>query len=109
GGSGRGTGSAVKSGSKRGRAPLSAGASRELSDSTVRNALKPVRAALATARREGLLRHNPVTDVALPHRARIEEDEDLPRPFPRVRGGWRDDRDHGAGRLTHTSTPSPDV
>src|ERR1017187_6151106 len=41
---------------------------RELADSTVRNALKPLRAALATARREGLVRHNPVTDVALPHR-----------------------------------------
>jgi integrase len=55
---------------------------RELADSTVRNALKPLRAALATARREGLIRHNPATDVALPHRARVEEDEDLPRPFP---------------------------
>jgi integrase len=55
---------------------------RELADSTVRNALKPLRAALATARREGLIRHNPATDVALPHRERIQEDEDLPRPFP---------------------------
>jgi integrase len=67
-------------------APISPDESRELSDSTVRNALKPLRAALATARREGLIRHNPATDVALPHRARIEEDEDLPRPFPRVDG-----------------------
>ena len=41
---------------------------RELADSTVRNALKPLRAALATARREGFIRHNPATDVALPHR-----------------------------------------
>jgi integrase len=61
---------------------LSADARRELSDSTVRNALKPLRAAMATARREGLVRHNPVTDVALPHRAEIEEDEDRARPFP---------------------------
>jgi integrase len=55
---------------------------RELADSTVRNALKPLRAALATARREGLVRHNPVTDVALPHRQLIQDEEDLPRPFP---------------------------
>jgi integrase len=55
---------------------------RELADNTVRNALSPLRAALATARREGLIRHNPVSDVALPHRARIEDDEDHPRPFP---------------------------
>lgn len=55
---------------------------RDLSDSTVRNALKPLRSALSTARREGLIRHNPVTDVALPHRERIEEDDDAPRPFP---------------------------
>jgi integrase len=71
---------------KRAPAPIGPDQLRELSDSTVRNALKPLRAALATARREGLIRHNPVTDVALPHRARIEEDEDLPRPFPRVDG-----------------------
>ena len=48
----------------------------------MRNALKPLRAALATARREGLIRHNPVSEVALPHRERIEDDEDRPRPFP---------------------------
>jgi integrase len=55
---------------------------RALSDSSVRNALKPLRSALATARREGLIRHNPATDVALPHRERVEDDEDRPRPFP---------------------------
>jgi integrase len=62
--------------------PLAAGAKRELADSTVRNAVAPLRAALATARREGLIRHNPVSEVALPHRERIEEDDDSPRPFP---------------------------
>jgi integrase len=67
---------------KRESAPLAAEATRERSDNTVRNALSPLRAALGTARREGLIRHNPVADVALPHRARIEEDEDRPRPFP---------------------------
>lgn len=61
---------------------LPADARRELADSTVRNALKPLRAAMATARREGLIRHNPVTDVALPHREEIEEDEGRVRPFP---------------------------
>jgi integrase len=64
--------------------PLANDATRELSDSSVRNALSPLRAALATARREGLIRHNPVSDVAMPHRAQIEDDEDRPRPFPRT-------------------------
>ncbi|MGC2374465.1 MAG: tyrosine-type recombinase/integrase [Solirubrobacteraceae bacterium] len=58
-----------------------------LSDKTVRNALGPLKACLATARREGLIRHNPATDVALPHRARVDDDDDRPRPFPRVEGG----------------------
>lgn len=57
-----------------------------LSDKTVRNALGPLKACLATARREGLIRHNPATDVALPHRARVDDDDDRPRPFPRIEG-----------------------
>ncbi len=57
-----------------------------LSDKTVRNALGPLKACLATARREGLIRHNPATDVALPHRARMDDDEDRPQPFPRIDG-----------------------
>jgi integrase len=57
-----------------------------LSDKTVRNALGPLKACLATARREGLIRHNPATDVALPHRARMDDDEERPKPFPRVEG-----------------------
>jgi integrase len=61
---------------------LLADAKRELADSTVRNALKPVRSALATARREGLIRHNPASEVALPHRGALEEDGDRARPFP---------------------------
>jgi integrase len=67
-------------------APLTPDARRELADSSVRNALAPLRAALATARREGLIRHNPVSEVALPHRERIDDDEDRPRPFPRTGG-----------------------
>jgi integrase len=62
--------------------PLAADTRRDLSDNTVRNAVRPLRAAMATARREGLIRHNPLTDAALPHRAKIEEDDDRPRPFP---------------------------
>jgi len=62
--------------------PLPLDAKRELSDRTVRNVLKPLRTALSTARSEGLIRHNPCDGVRLPHRERIEDDEDLPRPFP---------------------------
>lgn len=36
----------------------------------------PVRAALSTARREGLIRHNPAADLVLPHRERVEEDDE---------------------------------
>jgi hypothetical protein len=67
---------------KREPKPLVLGATRELSDSTIRNAIKPLSSAMATARREGLIRHNPCTDVALPHRPRITEDEERVRPFP---------------------------
>jgi integrase len=53
-----------------------------LSDKSVRNALGPLAACLASAKREGLIRENPVAGAALPHRPRIEEDEEKPRPFP---------------------------
>jgi integrase len=53
-----------------------------LTDKSVRNALGPLAACLASAKREGLIRHNPVDGSALPHRPTIEEDEELPRPFP---------------------------
>jgi integrase len=62
--------------------PLADDATRELADRTDRNVVTPVRTALATARREGLIRHNPADDVALPHRPRVEEDNVTPRPFP---------------------------
>lgn len=57
-----------------------------LSDKSVRNALGPLMACLASAKREGLVRANPAAGAALPHRPQIEDDEDLPRPFPRVDG-----------------------
>jgi integrase len=44
----------------------------------------PLRAALATAQREGLIRHNPSVKLALPHRERIEEDEDQVKVLSRV-------------------------
>src|SRR3984957_6593706 len=55
-----------------------------LSDKSVKNALQHVSSCLATARREDLIEHNPCDDAVLPHRPRIEEDEEAPRPFPRL-------------------------
>jgi integrase len=49
-----------------------------LARSTIRNIVVPVRAALSTARREGLIHSNPATDLALPVRDRglpVEEEE----------------------------------
>jgi integrase len=44
-----------------------------LSDQTVRNIVTPLRACLATAVREGLIRSNPARDVDLPHRPTVED------------------------------------
>ncbi len=49
---------------------------RSLSDQTVRNLVVPLRACLATAVREGLLRANPSREVDLPHRPTAEDMED---------------------------------
>ena len=54
---------------------------KRLSDSTIRNILNPVRACMATATAEGLVRHNPTARAALPHRPR---EEDLEREHVRV-------------------------
>jgi integrase len=64
------------------REPLRQPAKR-LADSSIRNALNPVRAALATAVREGMVRHNPTRDVALPHRPRVDEDDEDVRALSR--------------------------
>jgi integrase len=56
----------------------------KLSDSSVRNAFKPLSGCLATARREGLIRHNPAAEATLPHRPRIEGDEEERRPLSRA-------------------------
>lgn len=45
-----------------------------LSDATVRRIVAPVRSCLSTARREGLIRHNPVDGAVLPRREEIEEE-----------------------------------
>ncbi len=52
-----------------------------LSDATVRNILSPLRAAMASARREGKRRDNPVDGAVLPHTARVEEDHARAQPF----------------------------
>lgn len=49
---------------------------RALSDGTIRNIIKPLRACLASAVREGLIRSNPARDVDLPHRPTAENAED---------------------------------
>jgi len=49
---------------------------KRLSDKTVRNILGPLRACLATARREGLIRHNPADGAQLPHRPQVQDDDD---------------------------------
>lgn len=53
-----------------------------LTDKTIRNALTPLMACLATAKREGLIRANPAAGAALPHRPQIIDDEEKARPFP---------------------------
>ena len=49
---------------------------RELSESTMKNAVMPIRAALATARADGLIRFNPADGLRFPKRDAIREDED---------------------------------
>lgn len=49
---------------------------RRLADATVRRIVSPVRACLATARREGLIRHNPADGATLPHREEVRALED---------------------------------
>ncbi len=56
-----------------------------LSDATVRRILSPLRACLSSARREGLIRSNPVDGAALPHRPKVDEGE----PGQRVRAMTR--------------------
>lgn len=48
---------------------------KRLSDRTIANATIPLRAALATAKREGLIHHNPAQGLLLPPRLQLAEDE----------------------------------
>jgi integrase len=48
---------------------------KRLGDRTIANATMPLRAALATAKRDGLIRHNPAQGLALPHREQVPEEE----------------------------------
>jgi len=60
-----------------------AGQGRTLADSTVTNAVIPVRAALATAKREGLLRYNPADGLAMPVREQVRDDGEEVRALGR--------------------------
>jgi integrase len=46
-----------------------------LGDRTIANVTIPLRAALATAKREGLIRHNPAQGLTLPPRQELDDDE----------------------------------
>jgi integrase len=54
-----------------------------LSDSTIANIVIVPRAALSTAQREGLIRHNPGQGLTLPHREPIAEEEEAIKVFSR--------------------------
>ncbi len=56
---------------------------RALSDSTIRNIVKPLRACLANAVREGLIRSNPARDADMPHRPTAEGSEEEVRAMTR--------------------------
>jgi integrase len=57
-----------------GRKPPKKGGDLNLSDATVRRIVSPLRACLSTAKREGLIRHNPADGAVLPVREQILED-----------------------------------
>lgn len=56
---------------------------RALADASVRRIVAPVRSCFGTAKREGLIRHNPVDGAVLPHRPRIEDGEPKARALTR--------------------------
>jgi integrase len=49
---------------------------KRLSDATIANIVIPLRAALSTAKREGLIRHDPSLGLALPHREQVADEEE---------------------------------
>jgi integrase len=56
---------------------------KRLSDATIANIVIVPRAALSTAQREGLIRHNPGQGLTLPHREGIAEEEEEIKVFSR--------------------------
>lgn len=56
---------------------------KRLTDATVANIVIPLRAALRTANREGLIRHNPSQGLALPHREELVDEEEKIKVFSR--------------------------
>jgi len=54
-----------------------------LTDASVRRILNPLRSCFATARQEGLIRMNPAHAIALPHRPRVDDEEDEVRALSR--------------------------
>jgi site-specific recombinase XerD len=75
---------------------------KRLSDSSIANAAVPLRAMFATAVREGLLRHNPASNLALPHRPKIEEEDDEEvRPLSRQQLADRQVNLPGRSQLRH--------
>jgi integrase len=56
---------------------------KRLSDSTIANIVIVPRAALSTAQREGLIRHNPGQGLTLPHREPVAEEEEVIKVFSR--------------------------
>ncbi|MBA3865966.1 MAG: site-specific integrase [Solirubrobacterales bacterium] len=56
---------------------------KRLSDSTIANIVIPVRAALTTAHREGLIRTNPSLGLTMPHREKIEDEDEEIKVFSR--------------------------
>lgn len=70
-------------------------------DRTVANATIPLRAALATAKREGLIRHNPTQGLALPPRQQLDGDE-IEVFSPRATG----DRHRASARAPQASSNS---
>jgi integrase len=56
---------------------------KRLTDATVANIVIPLRAALRTANREGLIRHNPSQGLALPHREELADEEEKIKVFSR--------------------------
>jgi integrase len=56
---------------------------KRLSDSTIANIVIVPRAALSTAQREGLIRHNPGQGLTLPHREPLAEEEEVIKVFSR--------------------------